>query len=422
MSELSYLEKLLGGAEVEWVPLGNICEFKNGFAFKSSLFKNSGLPIVRITNIDGLNVNLDDVKYFSQSDYKDNLSSFKVSFGDILIAMSGATTGKVGFYCENVDSYLNQRVGKFIPKVDILTNKYLYHFLLLSTESIYILAGGGAQPNLSSNALMAKLLIPIPCPNNPEKSLAIQSEIVRILDKFTSLTAELTAELTARKKQYNYYRDQLLSFEEGVVPHVPMGQEGVGEFIRGGSLQKKDFTEIGVGCIHYGQIYTYYGTYTNQTKVFVSEELASKCRKAQQGNLVIATTSENDEDVCKAVAWLGKEDIAVSSDACIYKHRMNPKYVSYFFQTEQFQQQKKKYITGAKVRRVNADSLAKILIPNPSLAEQSRIVAILDKFDTLTDSISEGLPREIELRQKQYEYYRDLLFSFPKPETVHNTH
>jgi type I restriction enzyme S subunit len=104
-----------------------------------------------------------------------------------------------------------------------------------------------------------------------------------------------------------------------------------------------------VGCIHYGQIYTYYGTYTNQTKVFVSEGLASKCRKAQQGNLVIATTSENDEDVCKAVAWLGKEDIAVSSDACIYKHRMNPKYVSYFFQTEQFQQQKKKYITGAKV-------------------------------------------------------------------------
>ncbi|HHM1862774.1 TPA: restriction endonuclease subunit S, partial [Klebsiella pneumoniae] len=276
-------------------------------------------------------------------------------------------------------------------------------------------------PRLSRTAF-EKIPVPIPCPNNPEKSLAIQSEIVRILDKFTALTAELTAELTARKKQYNYYRDQLLSFDEGVVPHVPMGQEGVGEFIRGGSLQKKDFTEIGVGCIHYGQIYTYYGTYTNQTKVFVSEGLASKCRKAQQGNLVIATTSENDEDVCKAVAWLGKEDIAVSSDACIYKHRMNPKYVSYFFQTEQFQQQKKKYITGAKVRRVNADSLAKILIPNPSLAEQSRIVAILDKFDTLTNSISEGLPREIELRQKQYEYYRELLFSFPKPETIHNAH
>ncbi|MWO34232.1 restriction endonuclease subunit S, partial [Escherichia coli] len=131
-------------------------------------------------------------------------------------------------------------------------------------------------------------------------------------------------------------------------------------------------------------------------------------------------TSENDEDVCKAVAWLGSEDIAVSSDACIYKHNLNPKYVSYFFQTEQFQNQKRQYITGAKVRRVNADNLSKILIPVPSMEIQERIVSILDKFDTLTNSITEGLPREIELRQKQYEYYRDLLFSFPKPETVSN--
>lgn len=136
--------------------------------------------------------------------------------------------------------------------------------------------------------------------------------------------------------------------------------------------------------------------------------------------MIIATTSENDEDVCKAVAWLGSEDIAVSSDACIYKHNLNPKYVSYFFQTEQFQNQKRQYITGAKVRRVNADNLSKILIPVPSMEIQERIVSILDKFDTLTNSITEGLPREIELRQKQYEYYRDLLFSFPKPETVSN--
>ncbi len=122
----------------------------------------------------------------------------------------------------------------------------------------------------------------------------------------------------------------------------------------------------------------------------------------------------------KHVAWLGSEDIAVSSDACIYKHNLNPKYVSYFFQTEQFQNQKRQYITGAKVRRVNADNLSKILIPVPSMEIQERIVSILDKFDTLTNSITEGLPREIELRQKQYEYYRDLLFSFPKPETVSN--
>lgn len=422
MSQLNFLEKLLDVIDVEWKPLREVCDFKNGFAFKSNLFKETGLPIVRITNIDGFNVVLDEVKYFSPNDYKEDISSFEVSMGDILIAMSGATTGKVGFYKDETKCYLNQRVGKFIPKNNILNNKFLYHFLLLNTEAIYILAGGGAQPNLSSNALMSKLLIPIPIPSNPEKSLAIQSKIVRILDKFTALTTEITAEITAeismRKKQYNYYRDQLLSFDDGEVKHLPMGQEGIGEFIRGGSFQKKDFTEIGVGCVHYGQIYTHYGTYTDKTKTHISEALAKKCRKAQPGNLIIATTSENDEDVCKAVAWLGKSDIAVSSDACIYKHNLNPKYVSYLFQTEQFQTQKRQYITGAKVRRVNADNLAKILIPVPSIQVQERIVSNLDKFDALTNSITEGLTREIELRQKQYEYYRDMLFSFPKPDVA----
>lgn len=115
------------------------------------------------------------------------------------------------------------------------------------------------------------------------------------------------------------------------------------------------------------------------------------------------------------MAWLGDNEIAVSSDACIYKHKLNPKFVSYFSQTEYFQNQKRQYITGTKVRRVNADSLGKILIPVPPSQEQDRIVRILDKFDTLTNSISEGLPCEIELRKKQYEHYRNLLFSFPKP-------
>ena len=263
------------------------------------------------------------------------------------------------------------------------------------------------------NADIIKTLeIPIPCPENPGKSLEIQAEIVRILDAFT----ELTTELKARKKQYNHYRDQLLNFEHGDVEHLPMGLENIGTFIRGSGLQKKDFTKAGVGCIHYGQIYTHYGTYADKTKTFVSEEFAKKSRKAKSGDLVIATTSETDEDVCKAVAWLGNEDIAVSSDACIYKHTLNPKYVAYFFQTEQFQKQKRRYITGAKVRRVNADKLSKILIPVPSPEKQARIVTILDKFDTLTTSISEGLPREIELRQQQYAYYRDLLLNFPKPE------
>ncbi|WGO99769.1 restriction endonuclease subunit S [Saccharophagus degradans] len=215
MSDVSFMEMLLDGVEVEWKALGEVCDFKNGFAFKSSLFKEAGLPIVRITNVDGKNISLADVKYFDPSDYKENTASYEVTKGDILIAMSGATTGKIGFYTHENPAYLNQRVGKFLPKPKILNNRYLYHYLLSKVEQIYVIAGGGAQPNLSSNALMAKIQIPIPCPNNPQKSLEIQAEIVRILDAFTAMTAELTAELNLRKKQYNYYRDQLLSFEEG---------------------------------------------------------------------------------------------------------------------------------------------------------------------------------------------------------------
>ncbi len=148
------------------------------------------------------------------------------------------------------------------------------------------------------------------------------------------------------------------------------------------------------------------------------KSLQRKRVKLKKGDLVIATTGENDEDLCKAVAWLGSEDIAVSNHTCIYKHNLNPKYVSYFFQTEQFHSQKRQYITGAKVREVNASNLAKTLIPVPSPEEQARIVNILNKFDTLTNSINEGLPLEVNLRQKQYEYYRDLLLNFPKPEEV----
>lgn len=176
--------------------------------------------------------------------------------------------------------------------------------------------------------------------------------------------------------------------------------------------KKSDFTESGIGCIHYGQIHTYYGTFTDKTISYVSEEFAKKARKAKTGDLVIATTSKDDKDVCKAVAWLGKDEVAVSSDACFLRHSLSPKYVAYFFQTHEFQKQKQRFITGAKVRRVNADNLAKIKILIPPLSEQERIVNILDKFDTLVNSISEGLPREIELRQKQYEYYRDQLLNF----------
>ncbi|EGF4767454.1 restriction endonuclease subunit S [Escherichia coli] len=398
MSEMSYLEKLLDGVEVEWKTLGSIAELKRGTSITKKDVIDGTIPVVAGGRTPA---------YYHNTSNRDGQT--------IVIAGSGAYAGFVSWWEEPIfvsDAFT-------VKPHNILLPRYCYHFLMNMQQQLHEFKSGGGVPHVYPRDV-SPILIPIPCPDTPEKSLAIQSEIVRILDKFTALTAELTAELNMRKKQYNYYRDQLLSFNTEDVPHLPMGQKDIGEFIRGGTFQKKDFIDAGVGCIHYGQIYTYYGTYTEKTKTYISTALAKKCKKAQKGDLIIATTSENDEDVCKAVAWLGSEDIAVSSDACIYKHNLNPKYVSYFFQTEQFQNQKRQYITGAKVRRVNADNLSKILIPVPSMEIQERIVSILDKFDTLTNSITEGLPREIELRQKQYEYYRDLLFSFPKPETVSN--
>lgn len=202
--------------EVEWKALGKVCGFKNGFAFKSSLFKETGLPIIRITNVDGKSINLSDVKYFQEADYKQDLSSYEVSKGDLLVAMSGATTGKIGYYPHDQIAYLNQRVGKFLPKPDALLNRYLYHYLLSQSEQMYVLAGGGAQPNLSSRALMDKLRVPVPFANDPEKSLAEQSRIVAILDKFDTLANSiregLPREIELRQKQYEYYRDLLLNF------------------------------------------------------------------------------------------------------------------------------------------------------------------------------------------------------------------
>ena len=187
-------------------------------------------------------------------------------------------------------------------------------------------------------------------------------------------------------------------------------------FLRGNGLQKKDFTRQGVGCIHYGQIYTLYDTFTEKTKSFVSPELADRLVKVEKGDIVIACTSENIEDVCKSVAWLGNNTIVTGGHATVFKHNQNPKYIAYYFQTQMFADRKRKYARGTKVIDIKASDNGKILIPIPPKEEQQRIVAILDKFETLVNDISEGLPAEIAARRQQYEYYRNKLLTFKQKE------
>lgn len=254
---------------------------------------------------------------------------------------------------------------------------------------------------------------PIPVPPLP-----IQEKIVEVLDKFTKLEAELEAELEARRKQYEYYREKLLTFNtppnSGNVRWFALGE--IGTMIRGNGIQKKDFTETGIGCIHYGQIYTRYGTFADKTISFISEEQAERCPVAEKGNIIFAITSENVEDLCKAVAWLGEENIAVSGHTAILKHSQDPRYIAYYTQTNSFIKQKRKYAHGTKVIEISPEQIAKIKIPLPPLPEQRRIADILDKFEALTTSLQDGLPAEIAARRKQYEHYREQLLSFKRKE------
>ena len=193
---------------------------------------------------------------------------------------------------------------------------------------------------------------------------------------------------------------------------APVKLGDVAEISRGGNFQKKDFVENGIPCIHYGQIYTKFGVYTDNALTNISESNKEKIKYAEQNDIIMAMTSENIEDVCKSVAWLGKEKLAVGGHTVIIKHNQNAKYLSYYFHSQFFFSQKKKLAHGTKVIEVTPDKLKDIIIPLPSINEQNKIVEILDKFYKLCNDISEGLPAEIEKRQKQYEYYRDKLLDF----------
>ena len=188
------------------------------------------------------------------------------------------------------------------------------------------------------------------------------------------------------------------------VERKPLG--AIAKLYRGNGLQKKDFTDKGIGCIHYGQIYTRYDTFTSQTISFVDKKLADKLLKVHPNDLIVTATSENLEDVCKAVAWLGGSDIVTGGHSIVVRHHQNAKYLSYYFQTLDFFQRKRAYVHGTKVMEIKKDDLAKIVVPVPPLPVQEEIVRILDSFSSLE--------AELEARRKQYAYYRNELLTFDR--------
>lgn len=194
-----------------------------------------------------------------------------------------------------------------------------------------------------------------------------------------------------------------------------------GTFIRGNGLQKRDLVDIGFPAIHYGQIHTFYDTWATKTISYVAPAFAERLRRAKPGDLVIATTSEDDEAVGKAVAWLGDCEAVVSGDAYIFRHSLEPKYVSYFFQSDQFRNQKRRNITGTKVRRISGEKLAKIKIPIPPIEVQREIVKVLDPFRELEAELEAELDAELDVRQRQYDHCRQTLLTFPKDGAIWTT-
>lgn len=403
---------LLKNEDVEYKTLGEVGEFIRGNGLQKKDFAATGFPAIHYGQIyTKYGLSADKTFTFVADELAEKLR--QAGNNDLLIATTSENDEDV---CKSV-AWLGGKVAIsgdmmiFRHQENVKYLMYYFHSDLFQKEKKKYITGTKVRRVSATD--MAKIKIPIP-------SLEIQQKVVEILDKMTDyvteLTAELTAELTLRQKQYAYYRDQLLTFpsqsdsdESLSVRWLKMGE--FGEFIRGNGMQKKDFVESGFPAIHYGQIYTKYGLTADETFTFVTDELASKLRQADKNDLLIATTSENDEDVCKPLAWMGGKT-AISGDMMIFRHCENVKYLAYYFQTAMFQADKKRKITGTKVRRVSSADLSNLTIPLPPLKQQNKIVKILDKFQILTEDVSGLLPEEIALRQKQYAYYRQQLLNF----------
>lgn len=360
---------------VEMVKLGDVCSFVRGKTITEKETIEGDVPVI---------AGGQKPSYFHNEHNKDGES--------ITVAGSGAYAGFVSFW--NVPIWVSDAFT--VEPNDKAITKYVYYFLLTKQQRIFETQKGAGVPHVHGKDI-ANFEIPLP-------PLSIQQEIVSVLDSFTTLIDKMKQEVEKRKKQMEYYRDMLIC--EQRFPKKAIGE--IGTIKRGSGLQKTDFTEEGTGCIHYGQIYTRLNSFCTKTLTFVPTELAKKLTPVSPGDLVIATTSENVEDVCKSVVWLGKEDICTGGHAAVFKHNENPKYISYCFQTGDFFLQKRQYAYGAKVIDIKTEKLNAITLPIPPLSKQREIVSTLDKFESYISK----LEKMIALRQKQYEYYREQLLTF----------
>ena len=363
---------------VEWKKLGEVCTFNRGRTITAKDAIEGDIPVIAGGQTPS---------YYHNESNRTGES--------ITVAGSGAYAGFI--------SYWNQPIfvsdAFTVDPTKTLKHKYLFHWLKNNQEKVIATQKGAGVPHVHGKDI-ANFLIPIP-------SLSEQQRIMDILDTFTFSIENLKQQIAQRRKQYEYYRDQLLDLKgKDGVEMKTLGE--IGEFIRGNGIQKSDFVDEGFGCIHYGQIHARYGFSAKETISRVEESLYKKCKKAKTGDVVLATTSEDAEGVAKPFVWLGDNDVAVSGDAFIYHHNQIGKFIGYQFLTHKFMQFKVKYATGTKVVRISGENMAKFIVALPSKSEQQRIVSILDTFEAAI----QNLEAQLKEREKQYDYYRNKLLTF----------
>ena len=314
----------------------------------------------------------------------------------------GANAGSV-FYRNGKFSVTNV-CGLINCNDDEILTRYMYHYLSKNAKS-YVNSGMG-NPKLMSN-VMARIKVAVP-------PLEVQREIVCILDSFTlrtaELVAELTAELAARKKQYEYYRDELLS-PKNTIPMVTLKEISTAIY-RGAGIKRNQVTENGIPCVRYGEIYTTYNTWFDECVSHTKEEYVSSPKYFEHGDILFAITGESVEDIAKSIAYIGHDKCLAGGDIVVMKHKQNPRYLAHVLNTSMAREQKSKGKVKSKVVHSNVSSIEQIKIPLPSLEVQKRYADVLDNLEKACNDLNISLPEEIDARQKQYEYYRDLLLTF----------
>ncbi|AIQ11323.1 restriction endonuclease subunit S [Paenibacillus durus] len=405
------MEKLLEGVEVEWKALGEVAELYGGLSGKNKEdFDNGNALYISYKNIfDNIEINFDKLESVKVSDSE---NQHEVKYGDILFTGSSETAEEAGMSSSVTTKfedkvYLNSfSFGvRFNDNILIIPqfSKYLFRSHFMRTE-IAKTASGVTRFNISK-ARFKKLLIPIP-------PIKVQEEIVRILDAFTELTAELTVELTARKKQYDYYRDKLLTFDDGEVEWKTLGEIIIKAY--SGATPLANNTEYyNNGSIPWlrTQEVRFVDIYETDMKITESALIKTAVKWVPENCVIIAISgaTAGRSAINKIPLTTNQHCLCLEINA----EKANYRYVFHWVSSQY--EYIKNLGQGAR-GDLNAGIIKSLKIPLPPLPEQERIASMLDKFDALTSSITEGLPREIELRQKQYEYYRNMLLSFPKSE------